>query len=263
MSLLVKRKSASSILDGIIDGNRAGVSEMWIDGSRARRPTRFSYPGEMRKAVWLLALLLAPAPAQTVHPVTGRPIAVVMGMGGADWLVRPEREQEEAPDAALDAISIARGSTVADVGAGAGYFTWRLAARVGPAGKVWATDIQPEMLELLRRNADSRGFHNVEAVLGAADNPRLPRAALDLALLVDVYHEFSEPQKMLRGIRAALKPGGRLVLLEYRKEDPAVPIRAEHRMSVAEVRAEIEPEGFRFDKVLETLPRQHILIFRP
>ena len=217
----------------------------------------------MRKAVWLLALLLAPAPAQTTHPVTGRPIAAVMGMGGADWLVRPEREQEEAPDAALDAIGIARGSTIADVGAGAGYFTWRLAARVGPAGKVFATDIQPQMLDLLRRNAASRGLHNVEAVLSTVDDPHLPRAALDLVLLVDVYHEFSEPQKMLRGIRAALRPGGRLVLLEYRKEDPAIPIRREHKMAVAEVRAEVEPEGFRLDKVLETLPRQHILIFRP
>ena len=216
----------------------------------------------MRNVVWLLVLFLARAPAETTHPVTGRPIAVVMGMGGADWLVRPEREEEEAPDAALDAIGIARGSTVADVGAGAGYFTWRLAARVGPSGKVYAGDIQPEMLELLRRNMAARGIRNVETVLGATDDPRLPRGALDLALLVDVYHEFSEPQKMLRAIREALKPGGRLVLLEYRKEDPNVPIRIEHKMTVGEVRAEIEPEGVRFDKVLETLPRQHILIFR-
>lgn len=220
------------------------------------------YAGEMfRIAVWLLVLLAQFAPAQT-HPITGRRYAGVMGIGGADWLVRPEREQEEAPDAALDAIGIARGSVAADIGAGAGYFTWRLAERVGPSGKVFGTDIQPPMLDLLRRNMAARKLTNVEAVRGAIDNPQLPSECCDLALLVDVYHEFSEPQKMLRGLRAALKPGGRLVLLEYRKEDPDVPIRPEHKMSVAEVKAEVEPEGFRLETVLETLPRQHILIFR-
>jgi ubiquinone/menaquinone biosynthesis C-methylase UbiE len=216
----------------------------------------------MRVAVCLLFLLLPGAPAETVHPVTGRRIAAVMGIGGADWLVRPEREQEEAPDAALDAIGIVAGSNVADIGAGAGYFTWRLASRVGSSGKVYATDLQPEMLELLRRNMAARKIRNVETIQGAVDDPRLPGGVVEMVLLVDVYHEFSEPQKMLRGIREALRPGGRLVLLEYRKEDPNVPIRLEHKMTVAEVKAEVEPEGFRFDKVLETLPRQHILIFR-
>jgi ubiquinone/menaquinone biosynthesis C-methylase UbiE len=215
----------------------------------------------MRIAVCFALLALQLAPAQTAHPVTGRKFAQVMGMGGATWLVRPEREEEEAPDAALDAIGIAKGSTVADIGCGAGYFTWRLAERVGPAGKVYGNDIQPEMLELLRRNMAARKLANVEAVLGEIDDPKLPREALDLVLLVDVYHEFSEPQKMLRAIRASLKPGGRLVLLEYRKEDPKVPIRLEHKMTVNEVKAELEPEGYRLDKVSEALPRQHILIF--
>jgi len=215
----------------------------------------------MRKTLWGLVLLVQLAGAQT-HPVTGRRYAGVMGMGGADWLVRPEREQEEAPDAALDAIGVGKGIVAADIGAGAGYFTWRLAERVGPTGKVFATDIQPAMLRLLRQNMAARNLVNVEPVLGEIDDPKLPAGSCDLVLLVDVYHEFSEPQKMLRGLRAALKPDGRLVLLEYRKEDPSVPIRPEHKMSVAEVRAELEPEGFRFDKVLETLPRQHILIFR-
>jgi len=198
---------------------------------------------------------------QDVHPVTGRQIAPVMGMGGADWLVRPERESEEAPGVALDAIGIRKGSAVADIGAGAGYFTWRLAERAGPEGKVYANDIQPEMLELLKKNIAARGFHNVETVLGAADDPRLPAGKIDLVLLVDVYHEFSQPRKMLHKIRQSLKPDGRLILLEYRKEDPKVPIRPEHKMSVAEVKAEIEPEGYHFAKSLETLPRQHILIF--
>src|SRR4029077_7356520 len=157
-------------------------------------------------------------------------------------LVRPERESEEAPDAALDAIGIARGSVVADIGAGAGYFTWRLAERVGPAGKVYANDIQPEMLEMLRTNMLLHKLRNVETVLGTYDDPRLPENALDLVILVDVYHEFNEPQKMLRRIRGSLRPGGRLVLLEYRAEDPTVPIRPEHKMTVAQVKMELEPE---------------------
>jgi ubiquinone/menaquinone biosynthesis C-methylase UbiE len=216
----------------------------------------------MRRAFFLLLWLCVPACAQQVHPVTGRHIAPVMGVGGADWLVRPEREAEEAPDAALDAIGIVRGSTVADIGAGAGYFTWRLAERVSPSGKVYANDIQLNMLELLRKNIDSRHLTNVETVLGAEDDPKLPAGRMDLVLLVDVYHEFSQPQKMLRKIHESLKPDGRLVLLEYRKEDPNIPIRPEHKMSVDEVRAEVRPEGFRFEKNLTTLPRQHILIFR-
>jgi len=203
---------------------------------------------------------------QEVHPVTGRQTAPVMGMGGAPWLVRPEREAEEAPDEALAAIDaaigIAKGAHVADIGAGVGYFTWRLAARVGPAGKVYAVDIQQAMLDQLRKNMSERKLANYEAVLGAEDDPRLPAGRIDLALLVDVYHEFSQPQKMLRKIRASLTPDGRMVLLEYRKEDPKVPIQPAHKMSVAEVRAEIEPEGFKLEKTLENLPRQHILIFR-
>jgi ubiquinone/menaquinone biosynthesis C-methylase UbiE len=212
-----------------------------------------------RAAVWLASQLLLWS--QDVHPATGRKIAPVMGMGGADWLVRSERESEEAPDAALDALGIRQGSVAADVGAGVGYFTWRLAERVGPGGKVYANDIQPAMLERLKKNMAAHGLTNVETVLGAEDDPRLPPGKIDLVLLVDVYHEFSRPQKMLGKIRESLKPDGRLVLLEYRKEDPKVPIRPEHKMSVAEVKAEIEPEGFRFEKSLETLPRQHIIIF--
>ena len=207
----------------------------------------------------LLALTLC---AQDRHPLTGRRYAGVMATAGADWLVRPERETEEQPDRALDLIGIAPGSTVADVGAGAGYMTWRMAERVGPNGKVYANDIQPEMLELLRRNMRERNLQNYQAILGAMDDPRLPASALDLILLVDVYHEFHQPQEMLRGMRAALKPDGRLVLVEYKGEDPTIPIRPEHKMTVAQVKAELEPEGFRLDKLIDTLPRQHILIFR-
>lgn len=221
------------------------------------------YPGSMRRAVCgLLLLLHSLVWGQGVHPISGRKYANVMGANGADWLVRPERESEEQPDAALDAIGIAKGATVADVGAGAGYMTWRMAGRVGPSGKVYANDIQQKMLDLLRQNMEQRKIANVETVLGAIDDPKLPPSAIDLVLLVDVYHEFSEPQKMLRHIRESLKPDGRLVLLEYRAEDPSVPIRPEHKMTVEQAKAEVEAEGYRLDKVLETLPRQHILIFR-
>ncbi|HLK68937.1 MAG TPA: class I SAM-dependent methyltransferase [Bryobacteraceae bacterium] len=217
----------------------------------------------MRRAVCVLLIALsAPAWGQGVHPITGRHYAGVMGAAGADWLVRPEREAEEHPDAALDAIGIAKGSTAADIGAGVGYMTWRMAERVGPTGKVYANDIQQKMLDLLQKNMQQRKLTNVETVLGTYDDPKLPANTMDLVLLVDVYHEFSEPQKMLRHIRDSMKPDGRMVLLEYRAEDPAVPIRPEHKMTVEQAKSEVEPEGFRLDRVLETLPRQHILIFR-
>jgi ubiquinone/menaquinone biosynthesis C-methylase UbiE len=215
----------------------------------------------MKKLFGAILLAAVICPAQEVHPVTKRPIAGVMGMGGADWLTRPERASEEHPDEALDAIGIAPGSVIADIGAGVGYFTEKLARRAGATGKVYANDIQPAMLEQLRKNMAAAHIVNFETTLGSVDDPRLPQNTIDLALLVDVYHEFSKPQEMLRHIRESLKPGGRLVLLEYRKEDPNVPIRPEHKMSVKGVRAEIEPEGFRFEKVIETLPEQHILIF--
>ena len=215
----------------------------------------------MRRFVCLL-LLAAATFAQTSHPVSGRKYAGVMGPAGADWLVRTEREAEEKPDLALKLIGVPKGSTVGDIGAGAGYLTWRLAALVGPTGKVYANDIQPGMLDLLRTNMRQRKINNVETVLGTYDDPKLPPNSLDLVILVDVYHEFSEPQKMLRHIRESLKRDGRLVLLEYRAEDPAVPIRPEHKMSVAQVKMELEPEGYHVDRILEDLPRQHILIFK-
>ena len=215
----------------------------------------------MRRFACIL-LLAAAAFAQDRHPISGRKYAGVMGPAGADWLVRPEREAEEKPDLALKLIGVPKGAVVGDIGAGAGYLTWRLAGLVGPTGKVYANDIQPEMLELLKSNMRQRNISNVEAVLGAYDDPKLPPDSLDLVILVDVYHEFSEPQKMLRHIRASLKPDGRLVLLEYRAEDPAVPIRLEHKMTVAQVKMELEPEGFHMDRVIEDLPRQHILILK-
>jgi len=196
------------------------------------------------------------------HPVSGRVYAQTMGVQGASWLDRPEREREEDPELAIRLLRIQKGATVADVGAGSGNITIRLAKAVGPMGKVYANDIQPGMLEILQKNVGKAKLTNVVPVLGALDDPKLPAESIDLAIMVDVYHEFSEPQKMLRHMHDALKAGGRLVLLEYRKEDPSIPIRLEHKMTVAQVKAELEPEGFKLDKVLEDLPRQHILIFK-
>jgi ubiquinone/menaquinone biosynthesis C-methylase UbiE len=196
-----------------------------------------------------------------VHPISGRRFAPVMGYQGAEWLERSEREQEEEPDVALAVLKIPKGASVADIGAGSGYITERLSSAVGPQGRVYANDVQPQMLEILARRLAIRRIANVTLVQGTIDDPKLPPASADLILMVDVYHELSQPQAMLRHLRESLKPGGRLVLLEYRKEDPSIPIKYEHKMTVAEAKMELEAEGFKLAKVDETLPRQHILIF--
>ena len=204
-------------------------------------------------------VVLAQAPS--THPITGRRIATVMSHLGAEWLDRPERVTEEEPDKAIAALAISPGATVADVGAGSGYMTVKLANAVGPHGRVYATDVQPEMIEKLTARVRTAKLQNVTPVLAASDDPRLPAGAIDLILMVDVYHELATPQRMLQMMKRALKPSGRLVLLEYRKEDPSIPIREEHKMSVADAKAEVEAEGYRLASVIETLPRQHILIF--
>lgn len=151
---------------------------------------------------------------------------------------------------------------VADIGAGSGYYTELLSRAVGPSGGVFAVDIQARMIQLIEERMRRKKLDNVTPILGLAADPKLPDNSIDMALLVDVYHEFSDPQGMLRRLRSALKPDGRLVLLEFRKEDPSIPIRLEHKMSVAEAKIEIEPEGFRLDSLIEDLPWQHILVFR-
>ena len=197
-----------------------------------------------------------------VHPVSGRRIAQVMGHSGAAWLDRPEREAEEAPSKAIAALDLEAGDVVADVGAGSGYYAIRLARVVGASGRVYATDIQPEMLALARKKVEAERLSNVELVLGAPADPRLPAASMDLVLMVDVYHELADPQGMLRALKRALKPGGRLVLIEFRKESSWVPIREEHKMSIREARIELEAEGYALDRVIDVLPWQHIIIFR-
>ena len=200
--------------------------------------------------------------AQSRHPVSGRVLAPTMGVDGAAWLDRPEREAEEAPSKAIAALAIADGAVVADVGAGSGYYTVRLARVVGNAGRVVATDLQPGMLDILRRKVSAEGLTNVTLVQGRADDPVLPAATFDLILMVDVYHELSAPQVFVRRLKDALKPDGRLVLIEFRREDPRVPIREEHKMSVDQVREELGADGFRIERVIDVLPWQHIIVLR-
>ena len=200
--------------------------------------------------------------AQARHPVSGRRIAGVMGHQGAAWLERAEREREEAPSKAIAALNIREGQVIADIGAGSGYYSALLSRAVGATGRIYATDIQPEMLTLLKQRIDREALTNVELVLGTETETRLPDNSIDLALMVDVYHELAQPQAFLKSVRRALKKDGRLVLIEFRKEDPRVPIREEHKMTVKEARLELEAEGFIFDRVIDVLPWQHILIFR-
>jgi ubiquinone/menaquinone biosynthesis C-methylase UbiE len=192
----------------------------------------------------------------------GREIAQVMGHEGADWLDRPEREAEEAPNLLLDALRLKPGDVVADVGAGSGYMTFRMAERVGAKGSVLAVDIQQEMLDLIVERGKARGLENVKPVLGTITDPKLPPNSVDLILMVDVYHEFSHPWEMTRAMLKGLKPGGRLVFVEYRLEDPEVPIKLVHKMSEAQVRREMAIHPAKWVETSEALPRQHIIVFR-
>jgi ubiquinone/menaquinone biosynthesis C-methylase UbiE len=211
----------------------------------------------------LLAAFVALGAAQGVgrHPVSGREFARPMGVAGAPWLDRAEREDEEQPSRAIDLLKIQRGMAVADVGAGSGYFTERVAKLVGAEGRVYAADIQQGMLDLIAKRVARAGLANVTLILSAPSDPRLPAGAIDLAFMVDVYHELSAPQIVLGHIRRALKPDGRLVLIEYKGEDLTIPILPLHKMTVVQAKTELEGEGFVLASVDSTLPRQHVLTF--
>jgi ubiquinone/menaquinone biosynthesis C-methylase UbiE len=192
----------------------------------------------------------------------GREIAQVMGHQAAGWLERPERVKEEEPAKLLKALGLKPGMVVADVGAGSGYHTFPTARLVGPRGKVLAVDIQKEMLDIIRWRMRKYGVANVEPVRGTEKDPKLPAGGVDLVLMVDVYHEFSYPYEMTRAVVEALKPGGRVVFVEFRLEDPKVPIKLVHKMTRKQVLKEMSVHPrLRHAKTLDTLPWQHIIIF--
>jgi len=196
-------------------------------------------------------------PAQTHH--MGREIAQTMHFTGAPWLVRESRQREEDCRTMLQALGVKPGQTVCDMGCGNGFYTLQLARLVGPRGLVYAVDIQPEMLQMLARNAAEARLANIRPVLGTPIDPRLPAGEIDIMLCVDVYHEFSHPEAMLAKIKESLAPDGTLVLVEFRGEDPAVPIKPLHKMTKAQVRAELEPAGFKMVREFDRLPWQHLL----
>ena len=205
------------------------------------------------------AQLVAIPPAQTHY--MGREIAQTMHYTGAPWLVRESRQREEDCRLLIEALAIKPGQTVCDIGCGNGFYTLELARLVGPQGTVYAVDIQPEMLRMLAHSATERGLGNIRPILGSPVDPRLPAGELDLILCVDVYHEFSHPAEMLARLRESLATDGRLVLAEFRGEDPAVPIKPLHKMTKAQVLRELEPAGFRLDRSFDRLPWQHLLFF--
>jgi len=191
----------------------------------------------------------------------GRGIAQVMGHQAADWLERPERESEERTESLIERLNLKPGDVVADIGAGTGYLSRRLALRVRGGGKVLAVDIQPEMLDLLTNRMTRFGITNVTPVLGSVTDPKLPAGGVDLVLMVDVYHEFEFPHEMMSAICRSLKPTGRVVFVEFRAEDPRVPIKPLHKMTEAQVRKEMSQQPLRWIESIEVLPWQHIIVF--
>lgn len=191
----------------------------------------------------------------------GREIAKVMGHQALGWLERDEREQEEAPSRAIEALGLPPAAVIADIGAGSGYYSFRISPKV-PQGKVVAVDIQPEMLDYLRKKATELSVTNVEPHLGTIEDVKLPPSSLDAALMVDAYHEFSHPAEMLASLYRALKPGGQIFLLEFRGEDPRVPIKPLHKMTEAQARLEFEGAGFKFIENRKPLPWQHFMVFQ-
>ena len=193
----------------------------------------------------------------------GREIAHVMGFQAAPWLERPQREEEERTSVMVDALGLKPGMVVADVGAGSGRITLMMAAKVGETGKVLAVDIQQEMLDLLSDKLNNQNIKNVELVLAKVKSPNLKPASVDLALMVDVYHELEFPYEVMLELSKAMKPGGRIVLVEFRREDPQVPIKLVHKMTQAQVKKELGlPEfGLKWKETIDVLPWQHIIVF--
>ena len=226
-------------------------------------------------ALWLgaTACALADQPAARYRSVApsadgigktyeGREIAGIMGWQGAAWLEREEREREERGSVLLRELALKPGMAVADIGAGTGYYARRIAPRVGAQGKVYAVDVQPQMVAMLRAAAKRPGLDNLVPVLGTAMDPKLAPGSIDLALMVDVYHELEFPYEMLQNIVRALKPGGRVVFVEYRAEDARVPIKPLHKMSQAQIKREALRHALVWERTADTLPWQHVVVFR-
>ena len=190
----------------------------------------------------------------------GREIANVMGYQGANWLARPSRATEERPDMAVDALGLEATDVVADIGAGLGYISFQLADWVRD-GKVLAVDVQPEMIELLEAERDRFGVDNIETVLGTESDPNLPAESIDMAVMFDAYHEFAYPKEMVDGLVKALRPGGQIVLAEYRAENPLVLIKKHHKMSQKQVKKELTAAGLTWVKTDDRLPQQHLMFF--
>ena len=192
----------------------------------------------------------------------GREISAVMGWQGAAWLERQERDREERTDLLMEALMLKPGMVVADIGAGTGYLSRRMAPAVMPGGKVWAVDVQPEMISLLQAGAKRSGLTQIEARISAVDDVNLPDSSVDLAVMVDVYHELSHPYEVMASILKALKPGGRIVFVEYKAEDPRVPIKPLHKMSEAQIKREASVFPLIWERTVNTLPWQHVVVFR-
>ena len=192
----------------------------------------------------------------------GREISAVMGWQGAAWLERQERDREERTDLLMEALMLKPGMVVADIGAGTGYLSRRMAPAVMPGGKVWAVDVQPEMISLLQAGAKRSGLTQIEARISAVNDVNLPASSVDLAVMVDVYHELSHPYKVMASILKALKPGGRIVFVEYKAEDPRVPIKPLHKMSEAQIKREASVFPLVWERTVNTLPWQHVVVFR-
>lgn len=191
----------------------------------------------------------------------GREISRVMGHQGAEWLERPEREREEMPNILVELLKLKEGDVVADIGVGTGYIARRISPKIGDTGTIYGVDIQPEMLELLDEKMAEAGISNVKGVLGTITDPKLPPESVDLAIMVDVYHEFSHPYEMMQNICRGLKTGGRVAFIEYRAEDPKVPIKRLHKMSELQVIKEATPHPLVWIETLDDLPWQHVIIF--
>ena len=238
-------------------------------------------PARIAAVLWLAVAVGSAAWAQPVAPALagrysstspsadgigkrymGREIAGVMGWQGAAWLEREEREREERTDLLLRALQLRPGMVVADIGAGTGYLSRRMAPAVMPSGRILAVDVQPQMVRLLQESVRQSGLQQIEPRLGAEDDVKLPAASVDLALMVDVYHELAWPHEVLASIVRALKPGGLLVFVEYRAEDPNVPIKALHKMSEMQIKREAVVHPLAWVRTVGTLPWQHLVVFR-